>query len=108
MQVHFTWSFEHVKGESSYAYAGEWTDTTGLQYLRARYVNPYLNQFIQLDSIMPEYKHPQSLNKYSYALNNPIRYTDPNGNVSYDRIAAAAYALNWFGQTNPFDELIID
>lgn len=28
---------------------------------------------------MPSYANPQSLNRYSYVVNNPLRYTDPSG-----------------------------
>ncbi len=30
---------------------------------------------------MPEPGNPQTLNRYSYALNNPLRYNDPSGHV---------------------------
>ena len=32
------------------------------------------------DTITPSYTNPQDLNRYSYVLNNPLRYTDPTGN----------------------------
>ena len=35
---------------------------------------------MQPDTIVPDYKNPQALNRYSYVLNNPLRYTDPTGN----------------------------
>jgi hypothetical protein len=35
-------------GESDYGYAGEWTDVSGMQYLRARYYDPYLNHCFAL------------------------------------------------------------
>ena len=31
------------------------------------------------DTIVPDPKNPQSLNRYSYVLNNPLNYTDPTG-----------------------------
>jgi hypothetical protein len=39
----------------------------------------YLNHMTQPDSIVPDPGNPQALNRYSYALNNPIKYTDPTG-----------------------------
>jgi hypothetical protein len=30
---------------------------------------------------VPEYGDPQNLNRYSYVLNNPVRYTDPTGHA---------------------------
>ncbi len=32
---------------------------------------------------MQSHTNPQSLNRYSYVLNNPLRYTDPTGNRAY-------------------------
>ena len=46
---------------------------------KARSYSPYLNRFIQPDSIIPNLYIPQSLNRFSYASNNPIRYNDPSG-----------------------------
>jgi len=44
-----------------------------------RYYDPTLGRFIQPDTIVPQPGDPQSLNRYSYAGNNPVRYTDPSG-----------------------------
>jgi hypothetical protein len=41
--------------------------------------SPYINHFIQPDTIIPNPADPQSWNRYSYVDNNPIRYTDPTG-----------------------------
>lgn len=69
----------HGTATSVYGYTGEQTDATGLVYLRARYLDPYLNQWIQRDPIVPHYENPQSLNRFTYALNNPVRFTDHSG-----------------------------
>ena len=34
---------------------------------------------MQADTIVPNPANPQSLNRFSYVLNNPVRYTDPTG-----------------------------
>ena len=41
--------------------------------------SPYINRFLSADTVTPTYANPQSLNRYSYVLNNPLRYTDPTG-----------------------------
>jgi len=46
---------------------------------KARFYSSYLNHFTQPDSIVPDPLNPQSWNRYSYVLNNPIRYNDPSG-----------------------------
>src|SRR5512144_2492426 len=41
--------------------------------------SPYINHFLQPDTIIPGAANPQSWNRYSYVLNNPIRNIDPTG-----------------------------
>ncbi len=48
-------------------------------YYGARYYDPAIGRFAQPDSLIADLYNPQSLNRYSYALNNPVRYTDPTG-----------------------------
>jgi RHS repeat-associated protein len=64
---------------SSYGYAGEWTDASGLQYLRARYDAPQQGRFVTRDPFPGILTEPASLTPYTYALNNPVMYTDPSG-----------------------------
>ena len=44
-----------------------------------RFSDPYLNRFLQPDTIIPSLYNPQSLNRYSFVGNNPINYSDPTG-----------------------------
>ncbi len=47
-----------------------------LYFTQARFYDPTLGRFLSPDSIVPGYGNPQSLNRFSYVLNNPLRYTD--------------------------------
>jgi RHS repeat-associated protein len=77
-------------GETIFGFAGEQTDQTGMVYLRARYYNPYLNQFIQRDTIVPNPRIPADWNKYTYTRDNPVNYTDPTGKSScYNHLPAS-------------------
>jgi RHS repeat-associated protein len=66
-----------------YKYTGKERDSsTGLMYYEARYYDPKLGRFISADTIIPNVRDPQDLNRYTYASNNPFRYTDPTGHFS--------------------------
>ncbi len=56
----------------------------GLMDYKARFYSPTLGRFIQPDSIIPSVANPQSWNRFSYVLNNPIRYIDPSGHKPCD------------------------
>ncbi len=45
----------------------------------ARWYDPVLARWTSPDSIVPDPGNPQNLNRYSYVLGNPVRYTDPDG-----------------------------
>jgi RHS repeat-associated protein len=51
----------------------------GIYLYGARFYSPKLGRFLSADTIVPGYANPQNLNRYSYGLNNPSRYTDPTG-----------------------------
>lgn len=48
-------------------------------YLHARYYAPGMARFIQRDSLFGSETDPVSLNRYAYARNNPMVFTDPSG-----------------------------
>ncbi len=52
---------------------------SGLDYLIARYYGSSLNRFMSPDPLPGHVLEPQTLNKYIYAGNNPLRYSDPDG-----------------------------
>ncbi len=52
--------------------------------MNARYYVPAIGRFASADTIVPDPAEPQSFNRYSYTLNNPLRYTDPTGHCAED------------------------
>jgi len=66
-------------GTESKGYIGErLDDETGLMYLHARYYDPVLARFIQADPMSPALPGV-GVNRYAYALNNPVMFADPLG-----------------------------
>lgn len=56
-------------------------DSTGLTYLSARYYDPSIAKFISTDPLL-DLRNPQFANAYSYAGNNPIGFSDPDGQAA--------------------------
>jgi RHS repeat-associated protein len=54
---------------------------TGLDYFLARYYSSSQGRFVSVDPLMASAhaSHPQTWNRYSYVLNNPLRLTDSTG-----------------------------
>jgi RHS repeat-associated protein len=66
-------------GGSAYGFAGEWTDGTGLVFLRARYMDPRVGRFLTRDPWKGSAARPSTLNGFDYATANPINLADPSG-----------------------------
>ena len=60
-------------------FTGQRLDATGLYYYGARYYDAGVGRFISPDNVMPDLMNPQSLVKYAYCFNNPLKYIDPLG-----------------------------
>jgi RHS repeat-associated protein len=72
-----------LSGEAeSYLFTGKEQDASQLYYYGARYYDPHIGRFITRDILPGAPEKPQFLNKYSYCLNNPLRYVDPTGHES--------------------------
>ena len=68
-----------------HSYNGEWIDSNGLVYLRARYYDPMVGRFIMIDQdYKGDKKNIVSQNRYTYAMNNPYRYVDRDGNAAIE------------------------
>jgi RHS repeat-associated protein len=71
----------------------KYDDETGLYFYNARYYNPKLGRFITPDIIVQAPENPQTLNRYAYAGNNPVNYTDPTGHFFGFIVAAIVKAV---------------
>ena len=81
----------HTHG-CAWRFTGQREDATiGLYFYNARYLDPVLGRFTQPDTIVPQPGNPQALNRYSYVLNNPLKYIDPSGFDPIDAWWEAAF-----------------
>src|SRR5439155_16125613 len=62
-------------------------------YYGARYYSTTIGRFISADTIVPGAGNPQTLNRFAYTLNNPLKYMDPTGHCSVDG--------HWMDDTSP-------
>ncbi len=69
---------------TKYRFTGQREESTiGLYFYNARWYDAVLGRFVQADTLVPQAGDPQALNRYSYALNNPLKYTDPSGHAVF-------------------------
>lgn len=64
----------HERDLHSLAGAGD-----DLDYMHARFCSPVTGRFLSVDPVGGNVRNPQSWNRYGYALNNPLKWVDPDG-----------------------------
>jgi RHS repeat-associated protein len=76
-----------------YRFAGEQFDPVlGFNYQRARYYDLARGRFVSSDPFAGRLIEPASLQRYVYALNNPVNRLDPSGRQTLDEVLAALIA----------------
>jgi RHS repeat-associated protein len=71
----------------------------GLYWYDWRIYVPELGRFGQADTIIPDLSNPQSYNRYSYCVNNPLRYTDPDGHSFWSATSDALSSTETFSSS---------
>lgn len=61
----------------------EHLDQFSLINANARLYDPYLAQFLSPDPLIQDPANSQNFNRFSYCLNNPLKYTDPTGEFAW-------------------------
>lgn len=61
----------------------------GLINMNGRFYDPLLGRFLSTDDYVQAPFDSQSFNRYSYCLNNPLKYTDPDGEIWWIPILAS-------------------
>ena len=95
-------------GEDEIGYTGHKHDKSiGLTYMQARYYDPVIGRFYSNDPVgtLEHLSTPNGIhgfNRYTYANNNPYKYTDPTGMSSYNpQGMAAMHSGSNLGHINP-------
>jgi RHS repeat-associated protein len=78
---------------------------SGLDYFLARYYSSAQGRFTSVDMADAELRYPQDWNRYAYTLNNPLRYTDPDGQKWAVQYSVGQVTFKWYeGDTIPTGE----
>jgi RHS repeat-associated protein len=92
-------------GSSTFQYTDKPADSaTRLYYSGARWYDPASGRFMTEDTYMGDLAVPLSLNRYIYALDNPMRYVDPTGHESTTPTTSTIYYTVTTSQTTTWTE----
>ena len=75
-----TLSYDNVTASFDRGYTlHEHYDDFGLINMNGRLYDPLVGRMLSPDIVIQDEQNSQAYNRYSYCFNNPLRYTDPNG-----------------------------
>ena len=90
--------------KTAHLFTGQIDTGLGIYHYGARAYSPKLGRFLSADTIVPNFADPQSLNRYSYVRNSPLKYIDPTGHSYCD----SPYADPECEEDNPPPPITID
>ncbi|HEX9985075.1 MAG TPA: RHS repeat-associated core domain-containing protein, partial [Thermoanaerobaculia bacterium] len=77
-----------------------------LDYMHARFYSAASGRFLSVDPVLNlkrALREPQNWNRYAYVMNNPLRYTDPDGRDHYQEPGFTKPYSEW-GEALQMDE----
>lgn len=71
----------------------EHLESVGLINMNARLYDPKLHRFLSPDNNIQDPYNTQNYNRYAYCINNPLKYTDPSGEIIESLLIGAGIGL---------------
>ena len=65
----------------------------GLINMNGRMYDPIMSSFLSVDNYVQAPDFSQSFNRYAYCLNNPLKYTDPDGEIALTTLAMVGIGI---------------
>ena len=82
---YYPWGTTHPNSGASptdYGFTGQMQEGD-IYFYNARWYDPQLGRFMQADTLVPlQVQGTQAFDRYAYVNNSPIRFYDPNGNLT--------------------------
>ena len=101
------WRVEQAHELTDQGFTGhKHNDDLGLIYMNARYYVGSIGRFASADTIVPDRSNPQQYDRYTYVLNNPLRFTDPTGHCVERQ--CEAWIGRWGSQSQQESALAVD
>jgi RHS repeat-associated protein len=71
----YQWDYKFDRGYTGHEHMSEYN----LINMNGRVYDPWLGRMLSPDPILQAPSNSQNYNRYTYAMNNPLKYTDPTG-----------------------------
>ena len=82
-----TWTYSAIPSPPAWLYRGytghEHLREFGITHMNGRLYDPVLGRMLSPDNYVHTDLGTQGYNRYSYAVNNPMRFTDPGGEIPF-------------------------
>jgi RHS repeat-associated protein len=88
-----------VESQTTRGFTGQEELDFGLVHLNGRVYDPLIGRMMSADPFVPDPLNAQAWNRYSYVINNPLAFTDPNGYCFLGMCSWGKAISTFFGRT---------